>query len=359
MKTSQEAKIVDLAIRLLFLGLFIYSALVMVAPLAGVVIWAIILCIALYPAFDWLQKKLGGRKSLASTLLVLVGLALTLGPLASAVSGFAGLGTELSEQISAGTLKIPPAPDGLKEFPVVGSKIADVWGMFERNLDGALTKYGPQILEVISALFGKVLNIGLGLLGLALAAIIMGILFSPGPDLVKGVQRFANRIFAPHGGEFVLMAGTTIRNVTKGVVGVAALQAFVVWILLSVFGIGSAGTLALISLILSIVQIGPGLVLLPVAIYAWSSMSGGAALAFSILAVPVAIMDGFLRPVIISKGLETPMLVILIGVLGGVMAYGLIGIFMGPVLFAVFYELFKAWISSDPESTEAATGDAE
>ncbi|WP_170325591.1 AI-2E family transporter [Ruegeria arenilitoris] len=356
MEKTQDAKIVDLAIRLLFLGLFLYSALVMVAPLASVVIWATILCVALYPVYDWLQSKLGGRKKLASTILVLLGLVLTLGPVATAVSGAAELGSNFAEQADRGELKIPPAPDGLKELPLVGAKIADVWGMFERNLDGALAKYGAQILEITKSLFGKVLGIGIGLLGLALSVLIMGALFSPGPNLVQGLQRFANRVFAPRGGEFVTMAGATIRNVTKGVIGVAAIQAVVVWVLLAVFGISSAATLAFVCLILSIIQIGPGLVLLPVVIYAWSSMSGGAALIFTILAIPVTIMDSFLRPVFISKGLETPMLVILIGVLGGMMAYGLIGIFMGPVLFAVFYELFKVWIDASPDAETPAEG---
>ncbi len=359
MEKSQDAKIVDLAIRLLFLGLFIYSALVMIAPLASVVMWAAILCVALYPVFDWLQGKLGGRKSLASTLLVLLGLLLTLGPIATAVSGAADLGADFAEQADSGQLKVPPPPEGLKDIPVVGAKLADVWSMFERNLDGALQKYGPQILEITKSLFGRVLSIGVGLLGLALSVIIMGILFAPGPKLVSGLQNFGNRIFAPRGGEFVTLAGATIRNVTKGVIGVAAIQAVVVWVLLSVFGISSAATLAFISLILSIIQIGPGIVLLPVVIYAWSSMSGGAALIFTVLALPVAIMDSFLRPVFISKGLDTPMLVILLGVLGGMMAYGLVGVFMGPVLLAVFYELFKLWFEGPEGAQEEAEGAAE
>ncbi len=359
MEKSQDAKIVDLAIRLLFLGLFIYSALVMIAPLASVVMWAAILCVALYPVFDWLQGKLGGRKSLASTLLVLLGLLLTLGPIATAVSGAADLGADFAEQADSGQLKVPPPPEGLKDIPVVGAKLADVWSMFERNLDGALQKYGPQILEITKSLFGRVLSIGVGLLGLALSVIIMGILFAPGPKLVSGLQNFGNRIFAPRGGEFVTLAGATIRNVTKGVIGVAAIQAVVVWVLLSVFGISSAATLAFISLILSIIQIGPGIVLLPVVIYAWSSMSGGTALIFTVLALPVAIMDSFLRPVFISKGLDTPMLVILLGVLGGMMAYGLVGVFMGPVLLAVFYELFKLWFEGPEGAQEEAEGAAE
>lgn len=357
MDKTDESKIVDLAVRMIFLGLFIYSAVVMVAPLASVVIWAVILCIALYPLYTWLSDKLGGRKSIASTLLVLLGLALTLGPVGSAVSGGIEVIGNLTDKAAAGTLKMPPPPENLAELPVVGTKLAEIWALFETNLDKALAVYGPQLLEFTKVLFGRAAGVGVSLLGLALSVIVMGILFGPGPKLTAGVQNFANRVFAPRGGEFIIMAGATIRNVTKGVIGVAAIQAVCVWILLAVFGIEAAAPLALVCLILSIIQLGPMIILIPVAIYAWSTMSGGAALAFTVLAVPVGIMDGFLRPVFISKGLDTPMLVILIGVIGGMMAYGLIGVFMGPVLLAVFYELFTLWLSADDE--EVAQGETE
>lgn len=357
MDKADEAKIVDLAVRLVFLGLFIYSAIVMVAPLTSVVLWAVILCVALYPLYTWLSDKLGGRKTVASTIIVLVGLILTLGPIGTAISGGIEAVGILTDKAAAGTLKMPPAPEKLAELPVVGAKLAEVWTLFEQNLDKALSIYGAQIFDFAKAIFGRAAGIGVSLLGLALSVIVMGILFGPGPKLTAGVQGFANRIFAPRGGEFIVMAGATIRNVTKGVIGVAAIQAVCVWVLLAVFGIKSAATLALICLILSIIQLGPMIILIPVAIYAWSSMSGGAALAFTVLAVPVGIMDGFIRPIFISKGLETPMLVILIGVIGGMMAYGLIGVFMGPVLLAVFYELFTLWLSQDAE--EAVQGEAE
>ncbi|MBE1283967.1 MAG: AI-2E family transporter [Rhodobacteraceae bacterium] len=348
MNKSKDAQTIDLAIRLLFLGLFLYSILVMLAPLAGVVIWATILAIAVYPLFDWLQKKLGGRKKLATTLLVLLGLLVTLGPVASAVSGAANFGSEVAEKAASGELEVPPVPEGLEEVPVIGPKAVDVWRMFETNLQGAMDKYGKQILDVASAIFGKVLSVGVGLLAMALAVIIMGILFGPGPNLVKGIQKFANRVFAPRGGEIVLMAGATIRNVSRGVVGVAAMQAGAAWVILALFGFEAAATIAMIALILAIIQIGAAIVLIPTAIYAWSSMDTGAALLFTVLIVPVAISDNFLRPIFIAQGLKTPMLVILLGVLGGMLAYGLVGIFMGPVIMAVFYELFVLWMEDSP-----------
>ena len=355
MDAQQDKKIVDLIIRLLFLGIFIYCALLMLAPLASVVIWAGILAVALYPLFDWLQAKLGGRKKTASTILVLAGLALTLGPVATGVSATVHAVTEFGEKAANGQITIPPAPEKLGEIPVFGPKLIDIWSLFERNLALAFETYGAQIKNFSLTIFGTVAGVAFSLLGLALSAIIMGALLAPGPSLVKRLQAFADRVFAPRGSTYVTMAGATIRNVTKGVVGVAALQAFAIWVVLVIFGVPSAALLAFICFFLSIVQLGPGIVFLPLVIYAWNSWSGGAALVFTILAVPLTIGDSFLRPVMISKGLSTPMIVIIIGVIGGVMAYGLIGIFMGPVLFAVFYELFSLWMEETTEEAVEAT----
>ena len=140
------------------------------------VIWAVILCIALYPLYEWLAGKLGGRKSLASTLLVLAGLALILGPVGAAVSGAIDVFGELSEKASAGTFKIPPAPEGLADIPLVGPKLVQTWSLFEKNLDAAMSTYGAQIIDFVMVIFGKAAGIGMSLLGLALAVIIMGVL---------------------------------------------------------------------------------------------------------------------------------------------------------------------------------------
>lgn len=358
MDRHQEKKIVDLIIQLAILGVFIYGAFIMVAPLASVVIWAGILAIALYPVFDWLQKLLGGRKKIASTILVLLGLVLTLGPVATAVSATISAAGDLADRAAAGDLKVPPIPEKLADLPLVGSRISEVWSLFERNMHAAVSAYGHQITEFVKIAFGTFSGMAFSLLGLALSSIVMGAFLAPGPAIAARLQKFANRIFAPRGGEYVMMAGATVRNVTKGVVGVAALQAFVIWIVLALFGFHSAAILAFICFILSIVQLGPGIVFVPVLIYAWNSMSGGEAILLTILAVPLTIGDSFLRPVMISKGLDTPMIVIIIGVIGGVMAYGLIGIFIGPVLFAVFYELFKIWIAAGETSPVHSEEDA-
>ena len=347
MSDSADVKIIDSAIRFLLLALFLYSTLIMIAPMAGIVVWAVILCVAIYPLFDWLQHRFGERKGLAALLLVLCGLALTLGPIAGSMSVLVQIGTEVFGLLETDKLNVPPPPQSLQDIPVIGLKLHQVWQLFERNLEQALLQYSSLILEVGKGVFGKVAGVGISLLGMTLSVIIMGLMLPSGLALVQSLQKIANRVFAPRGGEFITIAGATVRNVSRGIIGVAALQALVAGSVMAMFGISAAGPLAIACLILSIIQIGPGLILLPVIIWAWGDMSTGQAFFFTVLMLPVALMDNFLRPIFIAKGLQTPMLVILIGVLGGMLAYGLIGLFIGPVILAVFYELFIVWMDSD------------
>mmetsp|Transcript_16651 Transcript_16651/g.25684 ORF Transcript_16651/g.25684 Transcript_16651/m.25684 type:complete len:161 (-) Transcript_16651:160-642(-) len=153
------------------------------------------------------------------------------------------------------------------------------------------------------------------------------------------------------------MAAATVRNVSRGVLGVAALQAGLMGVVMMLFGIEAAGPLAVVVLILGIIQVGPTIVVIPLVIWAWGSMGTGAALLFTAIMIPLMLMDNFLRPIFIAKGLHTPILVILVGVIGGVLSGGLIGIFVGPVILSVFYELVIAWM--DAEVAEEIEADAE
>ena len=352
MTELNEGRIVDVGIRLLFLALFVYVALMIVAPLAGIVLWSVILAVAVYPAFDWLQARLGGRRGLSATLIVLIGLALTIGPLAAAVGTMAEAASSLTDRLQNGTLVIPPPPEGLKEIAVIGPKADQIWTLFNTNLDRALQEYGATILHFGTAVAGMLAGLGVGILGMALSIVVMGVMLSPGPKLGGMLESFGNRVFAPKGGEFVALAALTVRNVTRGVLGVSAIQAFLAGVVMYLFGFDSAWPLALVVLILAIVQVGPAPVILPAIIYAFSDMSTVMAILFTVIMIPVMVMDGVLRPIFIARGLDTPIVVILVGVIGGVLAGGIVGIFIGPVILAVFHELFSAWMKAGDDAPE-------
>ena len=174
---------------------------------------------------------------------------------------------------------------------------------------------------------------------LCVSVIIAGFLYVSGPQLAQGGRAFAERVVASRGAAFVDLAGLTIRNVSRGVIGVAAIQALLAGIVMVGAGIPGAGLLAFAVLVLCIVQIGPAPVLLPLLIWAWMALATGPALVLTLLLVPIMLLDNVLKPLLMGRGLRTPTLVILIGVIGGTITHGLIGLFLGPVVLSVLYEL--------------------
>jgi predicted PurR-regulated permease PerM len=188
--------------------------------------------------------------------------------------------------------------------------------------------------------------------------IIAGFLFLPGPRLADGGRAFASRLIAPRGAHFVDLAGATIRNVSRGVIGVALLQALLAGVILYLADIPGAGLIAFGVLLLCIVQIGAAPILLPVLIWIWMTHSTTFSLVLTLLLVPVGLVDNVLKPILMARGLTTPMLVILTGVIGGTLTHGLVGLFLGPVVLSVFYELVVAWtrLGRSPAEARAADG---
>ncbi len=342
---SLDARVVDIAIRLAVLGLFAYFALQLIAPFFLFLLWAGVLSVALYPAYDWLAGRLGGRKVLSAVIVTLVCLAIVIGPVAVLVVSLVDTLQGWFHAVSDGVFKLPPMPQKLEQLPVIGAKIAEYWKLASNSLQVFVTKIAP----LIAPAGGRVLSALAGLSGSVLffvvSIIIAGFLFVPGPSLASGGRRIADRIIAPRGAAFVDLAGATIRNVSRGVIGVAVIQGLLTGIILAAFAVPLAGLLTFAALVLCIVQIGPALVILPTLIWAWTSWDPMAALLFTVLMVPVMLVDNVLRPILMSRGLDVPMLVILIGVLGGTIAHGLLGLFLGPVVLAVFYELVIAWVN--------------
>jgi predicted PurR-regulated permease PerM len=351
---SVDAKVIDIAIRLGVLGLFAYFSLQLVAPFFLFLLWAVVLTVALYPVYSWLAKRLGGRKGLSATLVTLVCLAIVVGPVAVLVVNLVDTLQTWYHAIAGGTFKFPTLPEKLANAPVVGSKIAEMWDLASRSLEQFVVKVGPTLVPAGEKVLSALASLSGSVLFFMVSIIVAGFLFVPGPALASGAKRFADRIIAPRGAEFVDLSGATIRNVSRGVIGVAVIQGLLTGILLVLFAVPFAGVLTFVTLILCIIQIGPALVIIPAIIWAWSSWAVVPAIIFTALMVPVMLIDNVLRPLLMSRGLDVPMLVILIGVFGGTIAYGLLGLFLGPVILSVFYELVIAWVKVREETDKEA-----
>lgn len=345
-----EARATDMVIRVTLLGLFVYWSLSLVRPFLPIVIWAVVLAVALYPLHTWLVARLGGRRGLAAALITLAGLLVVLGPVAVLAKSFVETVIAISTGVAAGTLQIPPPPVAIGRIPMVGGRVDAFWALASSNVEQVFVRYHDVLAPMGEALLGFLSAVSFDLAKFILSVILMAPLLVSGKRLAAGGKLIAARIVAPRGAHFVDLAGVTIRNVVRGVVGVAFLQAMLIGIVLYAAGVTGAGLLAFAVLILCIMQVGPGLVVLPVLIWGWATLGTAEALVMTVLLVPLTFMDNVLKPLLMGRGLSTPTLVIFLGVIGGTLTYGMIGLFLGPVVLAVFYDLVLSWTLIPPSS---------
>jgi predicted PurR-regulated permease PerM len=345
-----DSAIFDISVRMVFLALIAYVSLVLVGPFVTVALWGVILAVALYPVFAWLGPRLGGRGSLAAALITIVFILIILGPVSLLAVALVENLRGLSGQVEAGTLKLPAPVESVRDWPLVGGQLYAFWELASTNLEGALARVQPELKSIGGAFLSAAAGTGLGIIQFVVAVIIAGFLYVPAGRLTAGCRALAKRVAAARGDEFVDLASTTIRNVARGVIGISLLQSLLIGIGLLVAAVPGAGLITFGALILAIIQIGPGILVIGTIVWAWMSMETIWAVVFTVYMIPAMLIDNILRPIVMSRGLSTPMVVIFIGVLGGTLAYGLIGLFLGPIVLAVAYELLVRWVR--PEGTE-------
>jgi predicted PurR-regulated permease PerM len=339
------ATLVDLTIRLAVLALLLYWSFLLIRPFVTIAFWSVVLTVALYPVYDWIVSLLGGRRRLAAALLTLINLVIVIGPATWLVLGLIDSLHTLSDRFDLSIMSLPPPPLSLQSWPLIGGPLYEFWDLASTNLQAALAKIIPQLKPLGSTLVYIAANAGTGVLQFFIAIVVAGFLFSPAPLLVNGFRNFTRTVASERGEKFVHIAGATIRAVSRGVIGISALQAFLAGLGFLAAGVPGASLLTSAVLILGIIQIGPSIVLIPLIIWSWVTMETSAALLFTAYMIPVSLLDNVLRPLVMGRGLETPMLVILIGVIGGTISHGITGLFLGPIVMAVVWELFVAWVN--------------
>lgn len=336
---------IDLAIRLGFIGLLGYWSFRVIAPFLTIALWSAILAVALYPMFEWLAERVNPR--LAASVLSLLCLIVVIGPVTWLALGMISGVHFLVAALDTGQLSIPVPPDSVKDWPIIGERLHQKWNSAANNAQLALAEMMPMLKPVGS----KALEVGQSglyfLLEFLLAIVIAGFLFTRGPQLVDALSAFLDRVLSRRGTDLVRVAGVTIRNVARGVIGISLLQALLAGMGLLIAGIPAAGVLAFVILLLGIFQIGPAFVLIPTVIWAWTAMGTSQALIFTAYMIPVGLVDNVLKPVLMSRGLTMPMPVIIIGVIGGTVAYGIVGLFFGPIILSVTWAVLITWMRED------------
>jgi predicted PurR-regulated permease PerM len=340
-RSGEEA--IQVAVRLGLLALLVYWSFILLEPFIPILAWSVVLTVALYPVFDWLSERLGHRPRVAAAMICLAMLAVFLGPATWLGLGLVDGLRSISDQLTSGDLTIPSPPDGVREWPLVGETLHEFWQTASNNLQAALRQLAPYLKPFAGPVLAIAGNAGTGTIKFLVSVVISGFLFSPGPQLVASIRNILLRIVPQRSVDFLTLAGATIRTVAQGVIGIAVLQALLAGIVLKVAGVPHAGVLAFAVLVLGIIQIGSTPILIPVIIWVWTVSNVGAAVLITILLVLVGISDNALKPLLMGRGLSTPVLVIFIGVLGGTLAHGIVGLFVGPIILAVAWELLMAW----------------
>jgi predicted PurR-regulated permease PerM len=329
------------------------------APFLALMIWALVLAVTLYPLQQVVSAKLAGRQGLSATLLVILGIILIVAPTAVLMSQLGDSVQQLLAAVQNNTLAIPAPRDSVASWPVVGKKVFAIWSQAHSDLPALVQSMQPKIGELAKISLSFVAGIGTGLLQFLFSFVIAGIVMAFGHSGGRTSRAIFDRIAGKErGAEFAKLSVATVRAVAQGVVGVAFIQAVVVGLCLLIAGVPWAGVLAVFVLVFGIAQVPALIVTLPAVGYIWWSGDYGSvkAIAYTVLLVVAGMADNVLKPLLLGRGVEAPMPVILLGALGGMATEGILGMFVGATLFALAYQIFMGWVAADSEASAPATG---
>jgi len=352
-----SARLLDVLIRAGLVAALVVLCYKIFAPFLTLMVWAMILAISLYPIHQRVARKVGGRQGLAATILVIVGSLVIVVPCALLLNSLGDSVHQLVDAVQHDTLKIPPPREGIENWPIVGEQLHSVWSKAHTDLPEFVQGMQPKIGELTKMAVSLVANLGVQILLFLASFIIAGILMAYGESAGNSSRDIFNRVTTNAiGDRFAILATATIRAVAQGVIGVAFIQATVIGVALLIAGVPFAGLWALIALVLGIAQIPALVVTLPAIAYIWSSgnYGTGAATTHTIILLVSGMADNVLKPLMLGRGVDAPMPVILLGALGGMATAGILGMFVGATVLTLGYQIFMSWVASNPDSLPIA-----
>jgi len=341
---------VNLMIRLgLLLALFVWCFQI-VAPFIIPVVWAIVIAVAVYPLYGYLLSWFGGSNKITATIYIVIALTLLIIPTLMISGSLFQTASGLTDQLTADQLVIPSPNDEIKQIPVVGPKIYDIWHQASLDPQGTLKYYQPQIRNIAEAIVSAAAATGSTIIQFVIAIIISGILMAYADNARNFTERFFQRVAGREkGAQFAILSKATIQSVAQGVLGIAIIQALASAAGMYVMDVPGWGLWTFLILILAVAQLPPILVLLPVVLYVFSVADTTPAIIFAVWSGLVSVSDSILKPMLLGRGVETPMLVILVGSIGGLIHSGFLGLFIGAVILALGYELLISWLNGEKE----------
>jgi predicted PurR-regulated permease PerM len=341
---------IETAIRLALVAAMIGLCIWIMRPFTVAIIWGLIIAVAAWPAYSHALHLLHGRRVLASVVFTLLALLLMIVPIVLLSGTLVDGVSTLSTAMHKGDLDIPPSPD-LSAVPLVGDDIQAFWNQASDNLEAAIKSIQPQLQAIGAKILGFAANAGMGIVHLLIAIVIAAILLAKSDEGRQLSDAIAFRLAGSQGRRFARLAESVVRSVSRGILGIALIQALLGGVGMLVAGVPAAGLWALLIMIAATIQLGAFPVLLVVTIYMFYSADLSTAIIFAVWSAFVSSLDNILKPLILGRGVAVPMAVIFVGAIGGLLSAGIIGLFIGPVILALGYELFLAWLNA-PEVGE-------
>ena len=353
-QTLYDKTQVNLALEVsIHIGLAIMLAiacLMILRPFIPLLTWGIIIAVAAYPVFQKVEHALGGRGVTSALLFTVLLLAFLILPMVLLAETLVDGIQILVAHVKDGTLTIPAPPVGVESWPIIGTRLKSVWDLASNDLTAALKAFAPQIKVVVPELLSASAGIGLSVLQFALSIVVAGILLANAQAAYEATCSLANRLFGDKGPEFQRLIGATIRSVTGGILGVALIQSVLAGLGFLVARLPGAGLWAVVFLIAAVLQVG-ALILIPAVVYMFTISSVTKSSIFLVWCLIVGLLDNFLKPVLLGRGVAVPIAVVFLGAIGGFVAMGIIGLFVGAIILSTGYKLFLAWLDGGSMSS--------
>ena len=323
--------------------LLVASCLLILYPFLPLLTWGVLIAVSAYPAFKKLQSALGERGTLSAVLFTVVLLAALIVPVILLAETLVDAIQAIATRFREGSLIIPPPPANVASWPIIGAPLNRLWVSASTDLTALIHSLTPQLKTIVPGVFSTSAGLGLAVLQFALAIVVSGVLLANAQHAYEVTCSLCNRLFGDKGSEVQQLMGATIRSVTTGILGVAVIQTFSAGLGFLLFGLPGAGLWTVVFLIAAVLQVG-ALVLVPAVIYMFTMAGTTKAVIFLVWCLVVALMDNFLKPLLLGRGVAVPIAVVFLGAIGGFVTFGLIGLFIGAVLLSVGYKLFLAWL---------------
>ena len=353
LQRSAYEKTLSLALEAsIYIGLMLMLAIACLSvlrPFIPLLTGGILIAVAVYPEFLRLQKVLKGSETLAAVLCTLILLMVLILPVVLVAHGlFQGI-QGVTTHLKQGTAVVPPPPTSIESWPIIGAQLKRVWALASEDLSRVAKFFAPRIKSILPDLLSTSANVALTVLQLLLSVLVAGFLLANSRAAHEMTCSLSNRLFGDRGSEFQRLVGATIRSVSLGILGVAAIQAAFAALGFWVAGLPAVSIWIVLFVFAAVLQAGV-LVLIPAVIYVYAVASITKAVIFMVWCMVVGLMDNVLKPLLLGRGVGVPVAVVFFGAIGGFVATGIIGLFVGAIILSVGYKLFLGWLDNPPSS---------